>query len=100
MRTGTLLAIVAFLVILVPSAHATSRTDAQRAARRSANAWTNHHYGIGFSTPGGWRMWSARCGRAGGGWACTVRMNGGQCVGTLRLTAGLHDYAHRIGCGE
>lgn len=96
-------AVAAALVCLLAAsaAAASSRTRADDAARKSANAWTSHHYGIGFSTRGGWRMWSASCRRvSGGGWSCGVRINGGQCVGTVQLTSRLHGYAHRIGCGE
>jgi len=87
--------------VFAPSAQAAAPQKVRDAARKSANAWTLHRYGIGFNTRGGWKMWSARCrSAAGGGWSCSLSMGGGQCFGTVQLTAGLRGYGHRIGCGE
>jgi len=87
--------------VFAPSAHAAAPQKVRDAARKSANAWTLHRYGIGFRTRGGWKMWSARCRTAsGGGWSCSLSMGGGQCFGTVQLTAGLRGYGHRISCGE
>lgn len=69
-------------------------------ARKAANHYTNGHYSIGFAGADGWRMWSARCRASGAGWRCSVRMSGGQCAGTLKLTRTLTPFAHRIACGE
>ena len=86
--------------LAVSAAAAASSTQARDAARKSANAWTAKHYGIGFSMRGGWRMWQASCQQAGGGWSCAVRMSNGQCAGTVHLTARLRGYRYRIACGE
>jgi hypothetical protein len=87
-------------LVATPAAQAATRESAQVAARKSANAYTNRHYGIGFAGSRGWRHWHAGCTRSRPGWVCTVTMNGGQCMGSVELTAGLRGYAHRISCGE
>lgn len=83
-------------VVFAPAANAATRTQAQQAARRSADAYTNHRMGIG----GRASLWRASCRHAGSGWLCKVNMNNGQCVGTVQLTGGLRGYGHRIGCME
>ena len=100
-RFGVVLIGVAIVVPVAPSFAAT-RQQAQVKARMAANRYTNGHFGIGFATSDGWRHWSATCARrpATGGWSCSVRMEGGQCHGTLKLSRALKPFAHRIGCLE
>lgn len=90
------------VAIPVATSVAATRQQAQVKARMAANHYTNGHYGIGFATSGGWQHWSATCTRraATGGWSCSVRMEGGQCHGTLKLSRALRPFAHRIGCLE
>jgi hypothetical protein len=78
------------------TALASSRSAAVTKARKAADHYTSTHYGIGA----GWRSWSATCRIRGTGWKCTVKMSGGQCKGTLKLTHALNPYGHKIGCLE
>ena len=97
-RRFLLLALLAFpMLVMVSSAMAASRSQAQTKARQAANHYTNGHYGIGAAS---WRSWSASCHRFGTGWKCSVRLSGGQCSGTLKLSRGLNPYGHAIGCME
>jgi hypothetical protein len=80
---------------------ANTRAGATRAARSSANHYTDTHFGIS----GRPRDWNAACLRTfGGRWVCAVVFNGGQCSGSLRLRdrphSRFHSYAFRIGCLE
>jgi hypothetical protein len=99
---GALLALVATAAIVTPVANAATRQQAQTKARQAANHYTNSHFGIGFAAADGWRHWSASCTRrsSSAGWSCSVRMEGGQCHGTLKLSRALRPFAHRIGCLE
>jgi hypothetical protein len=82
-------------------ATASTRAGATRAARSSANHYTDTHFGIS----GRPRDWNAACLRTfGGRWVCAVVFNGGQCSGSLRLRdrpqSRFRSYAFRIGCLE
>jgi hypothetical protein len=92
---------LACMALPASAADAATRQQAQTKARQAANHYTNAHFGIGFATGDGWRHWSATCTRRpGGGWRCSVSMQGGQCAGTLKLSAALRPFAHRIACSE
>ena len=101
-RSGALLTVVATAAIVTPVANAATRQQAQTKARQAANHYTNSHFGIGFAADDGWRHWSASCTRrsSSANWSCSVRMEGGQCHGTLKLSRALRPFAHRIGCLE
>ena len=99
---SALLAVVATAAIVTPVANAATRQQAQTKARQAANYYTNSHFGIGFAAADGWRHWSASCTRrsSSASWNCSVRMEGGQCHGTLKLSRALRPFAHRIACLE
>jgi hypothetical protein len=97
MKTARVVLALAATVFLVAAATATATTSGQaNAAARKAAIHYVHRFGIYFRD----RDVKAGCRRPGSGWHCFVRMNGGQCRGTLRLTSTLHAYRYRIGCGE
>lgn len=84
-----------FGVVSVADAATTGQANAK--ARKAADSYTKRSFGIS----GGPSLWRAGCRRSAGGWRCSVRMNGGQCVGSLKLSSGLAKvYAVRISCGE
>jgi hypothetical protein len=100
-RTTALLAVTATAGALCVPADASTQQTAKTKARKAANHYTNTHFGIGFEIADGWRHWTARCTRrSAGGWRCTVSMEGGQCMGSLKLTRALTPFGYNIGCLE
>jgi hypothetical protein len=93
-RAALALAAVTFLVAAA-TATATTRGQAEAAARKAAIHYT-HRFGIYFRN----EDVKAGCRPLRKGWRCFVRMNFGQCNGTLRLKPNLHAYRYRIHCGE
>lgn len=89
---------LAVLGLVAPPAVAATRSQAERTARVAANRYTTSHFGIGGPSDGS--LWRARCRRHGRNWACSVRMNGDQCTGTLEVSFRLKAYRFRIGCAE
>jgi hypothetical protein len=94
----TALCILPVALAMPAIATAATRAQANAKARRAANHYTTTHYGIGGPADGS--IWTARCRPSGRSWRCSVRMDGGQCTGSLRLSYRLRPYGHRIGCGE
>jgi len=94
---STLLTALTALLIVAPAADAATTSQANAKARKAADAYTDKNYGIS----GGTAAWTAKCGKTSGAWKCTLRFNGGQCSGSLKLSANLSkSYAIKIACGE